>query len=73
MTLYRMHFMPLLMHSSSQTCSLDSFDQEWAAPANLLLISALTERSELCILPKYLNLETCSISCCATWIAFMQF
>ena len=43
--------MPLLMHPSSQTCSLDNFNQALAALANLLLTSALMERSEVCMLP----------------------
>ena len=53
--LYHVHCMPLLMHSSSQTCNLDNFDQAWAIFANLLPTSALMERSELCMLPKCLE------------------
>ena len=62
-TLYRVRVMPLLMHSSSQTCGLDNFNQALAALADLSLTSALTERSEVCMLPKFLTFETCSISC----------
>ena len=57
--------MPLLMQSSSHTCTLDSFSQALAALANLLLTSALTDWSDVCMLPRYLNFATCSISCFA--------
>ena len=70
-TLYNVHLIPLLMWLSSQTCNLDSFNQALAALAILLLTSALVERSEDWMLPRYLNLEICCISCseiCSGWV-----